>query len=660
MNSPDFVNFISSFDVISLCETWAEFDNEFNDKFHGFTVFGKSRPRNLTRGRFTGGICVLIKNSLVKYVRCIRSEMADCILLLFNGEIFKFDKDVLLCSVYIPPQSSTAYHRLATNNGIELMEFELIRVLSNLPDVHLIISGDLNARTAKEPDFIIDDEVKYVLDESFGYAVDSFNMSRVSKDSETNVFGRFLLALCCSFSLHILNGRSGNDAGVGDYTCITHNGASVVDYVLVPTPLFDKVTHFSIVTRVESDHLPLSFKLPCFFNKCEHMTMPSSNANTKFNKYIWSSDHVVSFLQLLSSSTSLHSIIEVPNQTTNQSINIIYDALKSAAGKCHMYKRMRSSRVTQNQPTWFDRVCNAMKAQKYKLLRTFRRSNNPLHLRDYQDARKLFKNTCREKKNRYIDEQRLNLMSSSSNSKHFWAVIRQNSPSKLQIAPTIEPDQWYTYFSSLFSQPVSREEFVYQNELTNLLECVDDFNPERELNWDILNGPISITEIVNSVQRLKNEKSPGPDELIGEFFKFSIDVLLPYLHIIFNRIFDSGEFPRDWSKGIIVPIFKKGDINNPGNYRAISLLSVFSKIFTAILNNRLTTWADALGEIDEAQAGFRRGYSTVDNIFILQSIVQKYITKNRRKLYCGFVDFSKAFDTVERQQLWYVLVWENV
>ena len=61
-------------------------------------------------------------------------------------------------------------------------------------------------------------------------------------------------------------------------------------------------------------------------------------------------------------------------------------------------------------------------------------------------------------------------------------------------------------------------------------------------------------------------------------------------------------------------------------------------------------------KIDESQAGFRRGYSTIDNIFILQCIVQKYLTRKRGKFYCAFVDFAKAFDTVERQRLWYILL----
>lgn len=72
---------------------------------------------------------------------------------------------------------------------------------------------------------------------------------------------------------------------------------------------------------------------------------------------------------------------------------------------------------------------------------------------------------------------------------------------------------------------------------------------------------------------------------------------------------------------MIIPLFKKGDRDNPKNYRGISLPDSCSKIFTTVLNKRLNLWS-------ETMHGFRQEYSIIDNIFILQSMVQKSITKN--------------------------------
>ena len=84
----------------------------------------------------------------------------------------------------------------------------------------------------------------------------------------------------------------------------------------------------------------------------------------------------------------------------------------------------------------------------------------------------------------------------------------------------------------------------------------------------------------------------------------------------FNKVFDNSYFPKNWTLGEIIPFHKKGDKSNVQNYRGITLLSTLSKLFTRILNNRLTSWAEDYGIYIEAQAGFRKHMSTVDNIFV--------------------------------------------
>ena len=75
------------------------------------------------------------------------------------------------------------------------------------------------------------------------------------------------------------------------------------------------------------------------------------------------------------------------------------------------------------------------------------------------------------------------------------------------------------------------------------------------------------------------------------------------------------------------------------------------KIFSNIIYARLYKWAEKFNKIDESQAGFRNGYSTSDNIFILQSMVQKYISKPGGRFYVLYVDFKKAFDGLIHQNL---------
>lgn len=107
-------------------------------------------------------------------------------------------------------------------------------------------------------------------------------------------------------------------------------------------------------------------------------------------------------------------------------------------------------------------------------------------------------------------------------------------------------------------------------------------------------------------------------------------------------------------KAIIYPLHKKGDYNDPQNYRGISFLNTSSKLFSAILYNRLTNWVKEKRVLNELQAGFREGYSTIDHIFSLMNIAEIYMKRNK-KLYTLFVDFRAAFDSVPREALFYKL-----
>ena len=115
--------------------------------------------------------------------------------------------------------------------------------------------------------------------------------------------------------------------------------------------------------------------------------------------------------------------------------------------------------------------------------------------------------------------------------------------------------------------------------------------------------------------------------------------------VLFNKLFQMGYFPEKWSEGFIIPIFKKGDVSEVSNYRGITLLRTVGKLLTRILNNRLNKWAEEYEIYIEAQAGFRKHMSTLDNIFVLNGIITHCINSSEY-LYCCFVDFTKALITL--------------
>ena len=136
--------------------------------------------------------------------------------------------------------------------------------MSNLPDVYILCGGDYNARTGSNPDFIEDDLLEYSENQNtshWDFIIDFFNMRRFSADRTINNFGKTLLDLCSTLNIHIMNGRCGNDFEKGDFTYIGNNGTSLIDYLISSSVLFDYVNDFSIQTRTESDHLPITLSM---------------------------------------------------------------------------------------------------------------------------------------------------------------------------------------------------------------------------------------------------------------------------------------------------------------------------------------------------------------------------------------------------------------
>ena len=101
----------------------------------------------------------------------------------------------------------------------------------------------------------------------------------------------------------------------------------------------------------------------------------------------------------------------------------------------------------------------------------------------------------------------------------------------------------------------------------------------------ILNTPITKEEVERGIRKLKSGKTPGKDGLPAEFFKSTLNNISPLLVILFNKIFESGDFPAAWTESIIVPVYKSGSRKDPNNYRGISLLNIMYKIFSFVIND---------------------------------------------------------------------------
>lgn len=153
------------------------------------------------------------------------------------------------------------------------------------------------------------------------------------------------------------------------------------------------------------------------------------------------------------------------------------------------------------------------------------------------------------------------------------------------------------------------------------------------------------SEIDSIIMGLKLNSAVGWDGIPASLLRATRLVMLPILNHVFNLCLTTGVFPSVFKKAVVHPIFKNGDRDSVSNYRPISVLSTFSKIFEKIINKRLICFLDSKQAISANQFGFRAGKSTEDAVLELTGSIVKNLNKKLKSL-CMFLDISKAFDTV--------------
>lgn len=174
-------------------------------------------------------------------------------------------------------------------------------------------------------------------------------------------------------------------------------------------------------------------------------------------------------------------------------------------------------------------------------------------------------------------------------------------------------------------------------------------SPIKVLNQGSEDIPdITEEEIRGALNEMKNNKAPGEDELVIEAVKSAGKSVTKALVLLFNKCLTEGITPSQWDNAIIITMHKKGDPTDLGNYRPISLLTHMYKLFTKILTKRLTN--RLLFYQSKEQAGFRPGFGTNDHLLSIKVLIEKCIEYNK-PLILIFVDYEKAFDSVNQQRL---------
>ena len=674
-----------SYDVVCVVETF--FKNDDNLELNGYKWYGQNRTMLHSRAsRGSGGLGFLVKLDILSYFDCgvIDSDQEGVLILQLINKVSQFK--ICLYAIYLPPERS-----MRGRNPDSFFEYLLNKCYMYSDHDINIIMGDFNARVGNKTDFILD------VDESLPL--------RANIDDTVNRHGDSLMEFCIDSKYIIVNGRITPEKD--NYTFVSSRGRSVVDYILTPQSdihffteskvllVSDIINTFSLTPPEGGtegslpDHSVVCATVYIHYEKQTEVIETQVNKVQRYKRQNIPDDFMMND-DILQATADIVDQMERFEQT-HQTIDAIYEKI------CNIYMAEMNSKLlksnshsmsrskTRTPKPWWCEELNEMWTERCIYEKSYLNFKGNSHEKRqlqmlYKEKQDLFDKRYRQIKRRYEHEKLSEIkVLEKSNPRKFWEALKQLGPKKCQILPeeimlndgsfSTDPDiileEWFKYFRGIFQD----SQLGFDDELFDLIvdkkclyengEADPPYNFRYDMCQEILNDSISREEIKTLIRRAKCGKAIGIEGIPNEVLKNDSSITI--LHSFFSLCFEHGLIPTSWSQVLIKPIPKSQtmDKRNPKMYRGISLISCIGKLYSAFLNQRLTVFCEVLGVIVEEQNGFRSTRSCLDHIYSLSSIIRNRLVL-KKSTFCCFVDISKAFDSVERDCLLYLLQYNGI
>ena len=646
--------------------------------------------------RGSGGIAIAINNSMLKthtLVSVIKGIDGQISIKLLNTTN---DFMIGILALYLPPES------YIYGKDPETFFNEAGVLWEDLYDCDLVVGGgDLNSRTKDMIDY---------LPEIDGNLIPVRQNPDQTKNSHANSFITFLK----DFRSIILNGRVTPE--LNNFTFVNPRGRSVPDYLFSPVDhltycremrtllISDIVNMLNIQPpRCLPDHSILmgTFKTS-FYGKCFNTILPScfnevKNRNNKTESKhskkknlkkmpedFFMSDEIRS--QVFDTITKIES-----SQATQQKVNELWSEIKNMflielnklpsipiSGNKKQRKLFRKS-----QPFWnndlealWKTTCQAEKNYINFKVKSHLDQHRKTQLRnEFKNARKFFDKTFRNAQRRFKKQQQQELESSAKQDPiDMWSRLKKlDNPSSARAALEIVRadnsisndlkeilERWLQDISKLFSGVQDNPEMAFDNnfydEILTKKQEFESFSNEHQNDLsnfptEAINSEISFTEVSKAIDNIKLHKAylDIPNEAMKNENSKQI------LHKFFNLCFKSGLSPLDWDLSDIKPIPKKDkDPRDPLQNRCITIMCCVAKVYSKILNKRIQTYLETNKILVDEQNGFRACRSCIDHIFVLCTVLRNRKLQGKDTFVC-YIDYKKAFDSVDRNLLLYKL-----
>ena len=580
----------NNYDVIAICESWFRKDRTyFTQLSKNYNVFRNDRiTQNSTKAK-GGGCCLLVKKKFQFKEIDIPFKKVEALIGYLTAPGFH---TTLLALHYFPPDFN--------HNQFQDYCTWFIATFIN-KNVRIVFLGDLNVPG---------------IDWATGNI--STNHFYIKKKAEA------LIELSLVLNLTQLND-----------SYVQNNRTKVLDVLLTNIQSGEISTKVYPLIKSESYHPPFVYMLKPSVTHLGDRFVNKKASKLEYCFHQANFDNIVQDFITLSKNLRGQKCMNIQGH-----IHSLYSHIDNSFDK-NIPKKVKSNEHSKEyRDPWMTKTLKRLINKKSRYFIKYKKTGDQFWYTNYSLLRKEVKKQYREARNNYFKELENSLI---CNPRYFWAHYNKSKRNKGVTSIivndrstsdcTVIAETFKDYFLENFTMNSDSNSNTYNNEpYSNLIGIPS----------------ISSNDVIKAIQKLKPRSSVGSDNVPNYIIKACGSYLAPVLAEIFNKSLQLGQYPEAWKKAIIVPVHKGGNKLSIENYRPISVLNGFARVFESIVEEHLKFNLKHI--FHDNQHGFLPGKSIVTNLSQATYYIQGCIS---RKEQCDVIyfDLSKAFDMVNHSTL---------
>lgn len=611
---PDISTLFESNHIIAFQETWyskqnLKLLNSLHSSYDGVGVAKIDESVDIIQGRFSGGVALMWRKELGKFVRRIDLAVDWCVAIELQMESTKF----VIFNIYLPYQCKD-------NEDDYLSCLGCIKTfMEDIDSTNFVIIGDWNANLG---------------------------------NSGTNIFQPFMSDFCSENQLILSSQLLLPDT---TYTQVQLREGnfyhSWLDHIVSSTDFHNSIENICVhYDMSDDDHIPVSISI-----QVDSLPKLSKYDNDFSGKINWdgiSDQNKKLYYERTEESLSEISIpvesvgcsdMNCNNKVHRDEIEKLFNNILVSLNKSSDKFQPKKGNYTP-KPGWNEYV-----SDMYDFSREARRmwleNGKPRQgmIHDiFCTSKRRFKYALRyiTKNETALRKESLAKKLSKLSRNEFWKEISSINNSRVMLPTSIE--------DATGTEEICK---LWKNHYERLFNCLQKNNNSKVIcttNSSFNDLKVEINEVMDAIKKLDNNKSCGADKIYAEHLKHASEKIIPLLSLCFTGFFVHGFMPSSLLTVVLVPIIKNkaGNVNSIDNYRPVALSSIVSKVLESILLSRIECYLIT----NANQFGFKRNHGTDLCIYTLKEMVNMYTSLNSCVFTC-FLDASKAFDRVNHTLL---------